>query len=281
MQGASEGDLPRAGGGGGGGRGRRRGAAAPPAGLEGRQRGARAALGAPAAGTARLLPAALLAGARHVSTRLARGPCLGRGAGRAGAPLAAPRCAPDLQSPPSVAVLFGATRVGGRPRPGSRLSWSCSVEGLRGRPKAWLGSLSRLRRTDQPRGWKQRAPDTLSSKQTPALLQPRMRAQPPVGWGPRGKCSPGSPNCPREVREGDGVLRPRRSAWSLPANLSLPTLPAVGTRERTVCGIECVGRRSARTPFFPTVHSQSGLTWSRSPAGLPGESERGAPREPP
>lgn len=92
----------------------------------------------------------------------------------------------------------------------------------------------------------------------------------------------GPRTAPGEVGEGDGVLRPRRSAWSHPGNLSpfRRSRPSgVGRRERTVYGTE-VGGRSARTPFSPTLHSQLGLAWSRSLAGLPGESERGAPRVP-
>lgn len=112
-QGAAEGDLPRAGRGGGGRRGRRLGAAAPPAGLEGRQRGARAALCALAAGTAWLLPAALLPGTRPVST----------------APTAAgaPRRVWEPPNParPRTAVPFRETSRGVQTSAGGSPPWSC------------------------------------------------------------------------------------------------------------------------------------------------------------
>lgn len=88
MQGAGEGDLPCTGGGGGG-RGRGQGASAPAAWLEGHQRGTGAELRALAAGTARPPPAALVSGARHVST--------GHRGREGGAPL--PRDVPGTPGP--------------------------------------------------------------------------------------------------------------------------------------------------------------------------------------
>lgn len=142
MQGASEGDLPRAGGGGGGGRGRGLGAAAPPAGLEGRQRGARAALGALTAGTARLLPAALLPGAGHVSTRPARGPRFGRavpGGGQNGGLPAAPRRVGDPQTPPGTAWQFYEGRLGDEDLGRELVPLVLLCGGTWGPLKAWLG----------------------------------------------------------------------------------------------------------------------------------------------
>lgn len=137
VQGASEGDLPRAGGRGGGGRGRRLGAAAPPAGLEGRQRGARAALGALPAGTARLLPAALLPRAGHVSTRPARGPRVGRAVPGGGQDGALPRPPHDVPGTPRRRPEWHDSSVRGdlgmQTSVGSSSPWFCFVWGLRDR----------------------------------------------------------------------------------------------------------------------------------------------------
>lgn len=210
MQGASEATF-RAGGGGGGGRGRARGAAAPPAGLEGRQRGTRAALGAPAAGTARLLPAALLAGGPTCEYQAGRGPMPQAGGGQARNGRAVPRTA--KVHPPWQSYSGGNSGEAVDLAGVSPLLVPAPCGGTPGTPK-WLGSLSRLQRTDQPRGWKQRTPDTLSSKQTPALLK-RGCAHSRQWAGASRKTFPGSRTAGRS-REGDGVLRPRRSAWSHP-----------------------------------------------------------------
>lgn len=118
--------------------------------------------------------------------------------------------------------------------------------GTWGAPKAWPGSLSRLKRTEQSRRLTQRTPDQLFSKQTPASLQPRTRSPLPHGLEPRGKWTPGSPSFCREVKEGEDVLRFRRAlepglllARSHSGNPS-PTFPAGGSREK---GGDCVRYR--------------------------------------
>ena len=135
--------------------------------------------------------------------------------------------------------------------------WCCSVEGLRGSPKAWPGCPSRLERTEQPRGLTQRTPGTLSSKQTPALLQPRTGVPLPVVRGPRG---PGAD--PGRSKKGKVCLDPgassnpassRRPAWSHPGSLSplRRSRPSgVGRREGAACDTEC-GVKVCPVTSFP------------------------------
>lgn len=160
-----------------------------------------------------------------------------------------------------------------------------------GAPKAWPGCLSRLERTKQPRGLTQRTPGTLSSKQTPALLQPRTCVPLPVVRGPRGRWTPGSRTLPREVKEGEGCLDTGASSnpGCLPAfsveppwePQSPPTLPAVGRGEKGGGGVRYrVWSEGLPCHLFSRRSSHSlGVNWSRSPSGSPGE-RAGAGRPP-